>query len=273
MALTPAGDVPLTVCYPVATQSGFDFAADSSAPVPVEAFYIDRFAVTNAEYAEFINDGGYSSVELWPSEILAQVLQFVDQTGQSGPRGWSHGRPPEGKADHPVVGICWYEAKAYARWAGKRLPTPAQWQQAGCWRTNESGHGKMLRYPWGNAFDPVKANIWSSGHRGTVPVDAYRQGCTPNGIYQLVGNVWEWVDADFEIRAGSEGIRVAMEQPMAEIRGGAFDTYFDAQATCQFRSGQIALHRTANVGFRCCVAVELLRVPPDPSAFLQEDLP
>jgi iron(II)-dependent oxidoreductase len=261
----------LTVSKPIPTQAGFDLTTDMTEPEIVEAFYVDRYAVTNAEYAEFVVEGGYANVDLWPAEVLAQVLQFVDQSGSPGPRFWAHGRPPETKLKHPVVGVCWYEAMAYAKWAGKRLPTSAQWQQAGCWPTNESGQGSFLRYPWGNAFDPDNANTWASQKQGTVPVDQFQTGCTPNGTYQLIGNVWEWVDDVFEIRPGTDGVHVNVENPMAEIRGGAFDTYFDSQATCQFRTGQIRLNRSDNIGFRCCIGTDDLQLPPDPSAFLEDD--
>ncbi len=271
MTLTPGGEVGLLISSPVATQTGFEFAADTIEAVSVGPFYVDRYAVTNAEYAQFVAQGGYGIPELWAPEMLAQVLQFVDETGSPGPRDWRNGTPPEQKLGHPVVGVSWYEALAYAKWVGKKLPTPAQWQQCGCWPTNESGHGAVLRYPWGNAFDPQKANTWSSNLSDTAPANDYAVGCTPNGIYQLVGNVWEWVDSEFEIRPGGEGIQVITDQPMAEIRGGAFDTYFDSQSTCQYRTGQIKLHRPANVGFRCCIDADDLCLPPDPSAFLEED--
>jgi iron(II)-dependent oxidoreductase len=97
-------------------------------------------------------------------------------------------------------------------------------------------------------------------------VNDYYEGSTPNGVYQLVGNVWEWVAAAFECECQDESSRIVFEQPMAEIRGGAFDTYFENQATCQFRSGQPVLYRGANVGFRCCVSVDQLQAVSKPFA-------
>ena len=144
---------------------------------------------------------------------------------------------PENRLDHPVVGICWYEANAYANWAGKRLPSTEEWQRAGTWAKGHSGNTFELRYPWGNAFDPSKANTWASGYGVTVPVQAFKLGNTPNGVRQLIGNVWEWVDTQF-LPSTEEGVSILLEETMAEIRGGAFDTYFHSQATCQFRSGQ-----------------------------------
>jgi iron(II)-dependent oxidoreductase len=86
-------------------------------------------------------------------------------------------------------------------------------------------------------------------------------------VFQLVGNVWEWVATQFEYIPKESGLRVAFEEPMVEIRGGAFDTYFETQATSQFRTGQPFLYRGANVGFRCCVPADQLADAPPPSAF------
>lgn len=237
-------------------------------------FYLDRLAVTNADYACFVADGGYSQCELWPVEIWPNVLQFVDSTGQAGPRFWKEGKPPKNRDNHPVVGVCWYEASAYARWVGKRLPVAAEWQQAATWCSGSTvcrsldGGGGQPRYPWGDSFDPARCNTWFGGPGETVPVDAYYEGCTPNGVYQLIGNVWEWVATQYSCGTSRPDVQILLEQPMAEIRGGAFDTYFERQATCQFRTGQPFLYRGRNIGFRCCVSVSALVPPPDPSAFL-----
>ena len=264
MALVPAGETSLVVN----TIPEHDAMNESGPPmrrVRVRAVYLDRCAVTHAEYANFVAAGGYRRPEFWPSQLLPQVLQFLDRSGRPGPRYWSNGEPPPNKLDHPVVGISWYEANAYAQWVGKRLPTPAEWQRAGCW---SDGEGAERKYPWGNSFDPKRANTWLAGHRDTVPVDEYLEGCTANGICQLVGNVWEWVAATFDCQSEEPKTHVLFEQPMGEIRGGAFDTYFESQATCQFRSGQPLLYRGPNVGFRCCVSVDQLGTPPDPTAIL-----
>ncbi len=235
--------------------------------VELTAFHLDRHAVTNAQYAKFIADGGYSQTDYWPQEIWPNLLQFVDSTGYSGPRFWRDGKCPKGKASHPVVGICWFEARAFALWCGKRLPTSLEWQHAASWWTGRDGRGRNIRYPWGNTFVPAKANTWAAGPGETVPVDRHADGCTPNGVYQLIGNVWEWVATQYQYDTGKSGLRVTFEQPLAEIRGGAFDTYFETQATCQFRTGQPFLYRADNLGFRCCLPADQLREPPSPAAF------
>ena len=267
MALVPAGEVALATDCAVSTGYGLGIVPGAPQRSAVDSLYIDRYPVTNAEYARFVAAGGYGNADLWPPEVLPNVLQFVDSTGHPGPKYWREGQPPPGKEHHPVVGICWYEANAYAHWTAKRLPTSAQWQRAATWSKDEGGQAGQPRYPWGNAFDPDRANTWSARRGDTVPVDAYPSGRTPGGVHQLVGNVWEWIDGQFYL-ASEEDVDVLVDHAMAEIRGGAFDTYFHAQATCQFRSGLPLSCRRSNVGFRCCIAGERLPAPPDPKLLL-----
>lgn len=263
MALVPAGDVWLAASLAATAGWALESNANAYHRDAVAALYIDRFPVTNADFARFVAAGPYQDPSYWPEEVLPNVLQFVDATGRPGPRFWSHGEPPAAKLSHPVVGICWYEANAYANWAGKRLPTSAEWQRAGTWGKSNAGSNGQLRYPWGNAFDPRKANLRSAGHHDTVAVDAFPDGRSLNGVQQLIGNVWEWVGGAFQLDVSDE-ISVVFDQPMGEIRGGAFDTFFHSQATCQFRTGQPYLNRGANVGFRCCVSEDRLSSLPEP---------
>jgi iron(II)-dependent oxidoreductase len=243
-------------------------ASDQDVAASIPAFYLDRYTVTNKDFLRFVNAGGYCQTDYWPEEIWPNLLQFVDATGFSGPRYWSNGKPPRGKELHPVVGVSWFEARAYALWCGKRLPTAQEWEYAGCWSHAQNGTGSKIRYPWGSAFEPDRTNTWAGGEGQTVPVDHYYDGCTPNGVYQLIGNVWEWVATQYHYDAKVSGLRVTFEQPMVEIRGGAFDTYFESQASCQFRTGQPFLYRAPNVGFRCCLPADQLKDPPSPSAFV-----
>ena len=272
MALVPAGGICLVNDVVISTPSGFEVASNSDELVAVESYYLDRDCVTNADYLKFVQAGGYSDPQFWPEDVLPSLLQFLDATGCPGPKWWVEGSPPEDRLDHPVVGICWYEANAYANWAGKRLPSTEEWQRAGTWAKGHGGNTFELRYPWGNAFDPSKANIWASGYGETVPVHAFKLGNTPNGVRQLIGNVWEWVDTQF-LPGAEEGVSILLEETMAEIRGGAFDTYFHSQATCQFRTGQPLFFRTANIGFRCCVSSNVLepRQPSSPSIAQEQE--
>jgi len=246
MALIPAGVVP--VVYP----------NGGVGPVEIPAFYLDRTAVTNRQYQAFVNAGGYDELEIWPKEVWPSVMKLVDRTRRPGPRDWENGRHPAGKADHPVAGVCWYEAAAYAAWVGKRLPTAAEWQKAGGWPEHLSG-GSCNRYPWGDVFEAGRANLGGAGAGGTVPAADYPQGATPNGIHQMAGNVWEWLADRLDAIPCRPDETFQGLRPMRRIVGGAFDTYFPAEATCQFITGQPDLDRRENIGFRCAVSAGRLR--------------
>jgi iron(II)-dependent oxidoreductase len=110
-------------------------------------------------------------------------------------------------------------------------------------------------FPWGDALDQTRCNIWSAGYGSTLPVHAFENGAAPNGLKQLIGNVWEWVSDELEITT-EENWPVAGEMAIMGTRGGAFDTYFETQATGLFRTGHVALTRTHNVGFRCAVSLD-----------------
>ena len=179
---------------------------------------------------------------------------LIDTTGVPAPAGWEGGNFEPNKASHPVVGVSWFEADAYARWLGKRLPTTTQWQRAGTWWKPKT------IFPWGgDQFEREHVNTYGSGHEDTVSVDDYATSATVHGVSQLIGNVWEWVDTYFH-EMEVDGQMVELAEPIAEIRGGAFDTYLPSQSTCVFRSGQPMLARNDNVGFRCAASYELLAV-------------
>ncbi len=226
--------------------------------VDVQPLYLAVHAVTNAEFQLFVDDNAYENLDLWPEDMLPYLIEFQDLTGAPGPRFWRNGRHDARRTDHPVVGVSWYEAGAYAAWAGLRLPTEAEWQMAASWRVKSSAD-LLRRFPWGDAMDCTRCNLWNSGVGTTVPVDEYPNGAAPNGVLQLIGNVWEWVGTEFNILADDQSPIVG-EMPMLGVRGAAFDTYFEAQATSTFRSGQITLGRTHNTGFRC--ALDFSGMPP-----------
>jgi iron(II)-dependent oxidoreductase len=242
LALVPAGAVALAMSV--------DEAADETErEIDVTPFLMGVHAVTNERFQVFVDAGGYDELELWPKDIWPHLIEFVDQTGVPAPRYWREGRHDKRLRDHPVAGVSWYEAMAYARWAGLRLPTEVEWQMAASWRIRSQAD-LVRRFPWGDAMDRTRCNIWGAGLGETAPVDAFDSGAAPNNVLQLIGNVWEWTDSDFEI-VDAEQRQVFGEMPMKSIRGGAFDTYFEVQASSSFRSGQIALGRTHNIGFRC----------------------
>src|SRR5205823_4544537 len=157
----------------------------------------------------------------WDESIWPAVLGFVDQTGHPGPRYWRGGLSPVGLDDHPVVGVSWYEACAFARWAGKRLPTDPEWVKAGAWPVVAEGSRPVQRrFPWGDAMDRRRVNLWASGQHTTVSVRALPTGASASGVEQLIGNVWEWTSSGF---GGWEpaGRKIETAMPLKSIRGGA----------------------------------------------------
>ena len=160
----------------------------------VPAFLIDKYEVTNSRYLKFVAAGGYRDQTFWPETLIMSgkpapwavaLRAFVDRTGLPGPRSWSGGTFPEGKGEHPVVGVSWYEATAYARWLGKDLPTREQWWRAALGDT----HGA---FPWGNDVKTaeIRANF---GLVGTGPVGSYPLGVSPFGCFDMAGNAREWL--------------------------------------------------------------------------------
>ncbi len=246
MALVPAGNITISLAL-----SGEAQVPAEGAEVAVEPFLLDVHTVTNARYQKFVDAGGYDALEFWPEEIWPHLIELKDLSGQPGPRLWRLGRHDATLADHPVVGVSWYEAQAYALWIGQRLPTEHEWEMAASWHL-ASSTDMMRRFPWGDAMDMKRCNIWSSRRGGTVPVSDYPHGAAPNHVLQLVGNIWEWTDTEYAVN-DNYGRPIVGEMPMHVVRGGAFDTYFEAQATSDFRTGQIALARAHNTGFRCAM--------------------
>ncbi len=243
-ALVPEGTVSLPVTLS-------DEPGQPEVDCETAAYLLARCCVTNAAFQYFVDAGGYSELEFWPEEIWPHLAGFQDQTGEPGPRYWRNGCHDRRLARHPVVGITWYEAVAYAQWAGYRLPTEAEWQTAASWRVSSTAHAPR-RYPWGDTLELHRCNIRAAGYGGTLPVDARPDGAAPNGVRQLIGNVWEWTKSDF-LCADQEGRTVVGDSRMYSIRGGAFDTYFAWQATAAFRTGMPAMARCDNVGFRCAL--------------------
>ncbi|NQU21671.1 MAG: formylglycine-generating enzyme family protein [Candidatus Nealsonbacteria bacterium] len=258
MALVPDGEVVLGRIDASLDDGRLDDNEIVSARgrvIRVERFFLDRYPVTNRQFYEFVISGGYEQMPLWDESIWTAVLDLVDRTGQPGPYYWKNGCYLHGQENHPVVGISWYEAVAYSRWAGKRLPTDAEWVKSGSWPVPLSPTSRVQRkFPWGDSMLENRANLWSVGVGGIVSVDEFPKGVSVGGVYQLIGNVWEWTAGAYRSE-DHPNEDVVLPIPMKNIRGGAFDTYFDNQATCQFQSGENPLGRRHNIGFRCAVGV------------------
>ncbi len=177
-------------------------------PVEVKPFRISSTAVTNAEYAAFVDDDGYRRREFWSR----RGWEWRRREGAEHPLFWrrcADGRWSERRFDqvvplepwHPVVHINWYEAEAYCKWAKRRLPTEAEWELAASAEPTPDGHGitgPKRRFPWGDdAPTPERANLdYRAG--GTVDVRALPAGDSAFGCRQMIGNVWEWVADTFE---------------------------------------------------------------------------
>jgi len=270
MALVPEGSVLVGMAAERATLGQASSEAtpgqlQAKDTFDVRACYLDRWTVSNAEYQQFVDAGGYEQLELWPEESLPALFDFIDTSGCTAPRYWSDGRLIPGQEQLPVVGVSWYEAVAYSRWVGKRLPGDAEWTKACAWPI-ESAPGRIAqrRYPWGESFDSRRANLWSSGEGGPVEVDAHPDGATVGGLVQMVGNIWEWTNQSLD-ETTPEAVR--FPTALRSIRGGAYNTYFENQATCHFQSGEHPLARRANIGIRLALDMAGLASPQsvDPS--------
>jgi iron(II)-dependent oxidoreductase len=245
-ALVPAGRVSLP-------QTLVDEPGAPEQEIETEPFLLDVHTVTNGGYQKFVDAGGYENLDIWPQSIWPHLIEFRDQTGTYGPRYWRDGRHDARYTNHPVIGVSWYEALAFCSWVGCRLPTEAEWQMAATWRI-KSETDILRRFPWGDAMDRTRCNIWATGLAQTAEVAAFGAGAAPNGVKQLVGNVWEWVQDDLAVTT-LEGAPVLAETAIKGTRGGAFDTFFESQATSLFRTGHLALARAHNVGFRCALSL------------------
>ena len=166
-------------------------------------YFIDKYEVSNQDYREFVQAAGYLKKEYWkhPFTENGRVLSwddamktFIDRTGLPGPRGWSQQQFPPALADHPVTGVSWYEAAAYAAFRGKELPTVFQWEKAA---RNGNAAAPLTWMPWGPLL-PGDSFLHRANFDGatTMPVTANQFGASPFGAYNMAGNVAEWCQND-----------------------------------------------------------------------------
>ena len=184
---------------------GFVFDNEKWAhPVEVPPFRISRAPVTNEQFAAFVEDGAYRRRELWGEE----GRRWLDETGAEHPVYWSrvgdrwHHRhfDKEGPLNPhaPVIHVCWYEAEAYCRWAGRRLPTEAEWEMAASAEPGAAGTtGRKRLYPWGDEPPGPRNGNLDGRLLGPVDVAAFPEGDSAFGCRQMMGNVWEWCADDF----------------------------------------------------------------------------
>lgn len=277
--------------------------ADGEGPVRetvLSAFWIDKTAVTNADFASFVETTGFLSEAEhfgWSFVHLSQLSE-TQKEAQASRRvaglEWWYGiknatwRAPLGdgrsfeeleRHDHPVVHVSWNDAAAYAHWAGKRLPTEAEWEFAA------RGGLSQKFYPWGNELHPGgehRCNIWQGkfptldtgedGYRGTAPAHSFP--ANGYGLHNMTGNVWEWTSDWFSPVYGRTAPRqnpTGPEQGERHVmRGGSYlchESYCN-RYRCSARSSNTADTSTGHLGFRC--AADLKRVIPGTREQLQE---
>jgi formylglycine-generating enzyme required for sulfatase activity len=191
--------------------------------VVLAPFFIDRTEVTREAYA-----------------------RFLKETGRKAPDGWQDTDPPGGTERLPVTGVSWDDAVAYATWAGKRLPTEAEWEFAA---RGDDGR----RYPWGNQWRAKRANAFTSAAGRMVEVGSYPEGESPFGLVDVCGNAWEWTASDLEAYPGGRLPEAAGADDKV-IRGGCWKSNAE-QSSTTYRYGWPArgAHDYTDTGFRCAM--------------------
>jgi len=228
MAFVPAGEFIM----------GSNDRWDDEAPEYIAstgAFFIDIYEVTNGDYKK-----------------------FVEATGHAPPFHWPDGKIPKGKENHPVVYVNWFDARDYCTWAGKRLPTEEEWEKAA---RGEAGN----IYPWGNVWDVNKTNNPYKHSTGTEPVGSYAAGKSPYGLYDMSGNVWEWVDSYYRPHPGNTIPRPEYGQQNRVLKGGSWIdclSYGCGWSAPNFnRSFFTPEVRNNSFGFRCAKTARKQAVP------------
>ena len=215
--------------------SGIDYCFDIELPehkVYLNDYKIDTYPVTNRQYLEFINAGGYDDYSLW----LSDGWDLVQKNNWSAPMYWEneHGKwltrdflgRRKINPNEPVNHVSYYEATAFCKWAKKRLPTESEWEKAALW--NEEKQTKTI-FPWGNEKPTAEhANLLESEIWNCAEIGSYDKGKSPNGCYQMIGDVWEWTSSEF---MGYPGFKSAFEEyndkwftNQKVLRGGSFAT-------------------------------------------------
>ncbi len=266
------------------TDGGYGFAADGEGPahpVTLAPFYIDETTVTNEQFNDFVNATSYRT----EAERFGWSFVFAGHLTSAAQRAYATGsvlgtewwcrvdgatwRHPEGPGStikqrwkHPVVHVSWHDAAAYAEWAGKRLPTEAEWEYAA------RGGLEGCRYPWGHDLEPEgvhRMNVWqgtfphqntrADGFYGTAPARNFR--ANGFGLYNMTGNVWEWCwdwySADYYTKSPPENPLGPGEGQRRVMRGGSYlchASYCNRYRT-DARNSNTPDSAATNIGFRC----------------------
>jgi len=264
--------------------------------VYLNAFYIDKYEVTNEQYKKFVDETGHR-IPAVPTkeEVIAALKSEQTELGEEAekisdakinatiqeltrtlsPWAWKAGTYPPGKSNHPVVLVNWYDAQAYANWAGKRLPTEAEWEKAA-----RGTDGRF--YPWGNDWDSTRCNSaerialkplptlqeslkwfydeWETlapikrAQNTTVPVGSYRKGRSPYGIHDMAGNVFEWCadwyDKNYYSHSPERNPQGPKNGSTRVLRGGSWN-YPGFKLRSTYRNMHAPSIGGAPNGFRC----------------------
>lgn len=228
-------------------------------PIEVAPFALDTGLVTNHDYLRFMAGGGYDDQRLWTEagwttrtrERLAHPRYWRDE----GQGSWSvlrFGRRIDVDPAEPVQHVCWYEADAFARWAGKRLPTEVEWEFAATWHPTD---GKR-RHPWGDRPAGIEHANLGQRHDGPARAGHHPAGANPWGVEQLIGDLWEWTSSDFAAYPGfrsfpyAEYSNVFFGPDYKVLRGGSWATH-PVAARGTFRNWDLPIRRQIFTGFRC----------------------
>jgi gamma-glutamyl hercynylcysteine S-oxide synthase len=227
--------------------------------IDLPPFQVDRYPVSNAQFLEFIRDKGYEREEFWSDG----GRRWLAESGATAPKYWSRAgdgwttqtmditRPLD--LTRPVCHVCYYEAEAFAAWAGKRLPTEAEWEVAASWNPSA---GRAQTFPWGDApADSKAANIDQLAF-DTAPIGTHDRNVSPIGCYGMIGDVWEWTSGDFTGYSGFESFpyKEYSEEFFGPdykiLRGGSWATRPGAIRNT-FRNWDYPIRRQIFSGFRC----------------------
>lgn len=242
---------------------GEGFSWDNEKPahqVFLQDFQIDRGLVTNGQYLEFMRDGGYQNFRWWFSEGWETVkrehwqapLYWELHDGEWMIRDFSGLHSVDTRAEDPVSHVSYYEASAFAKWAGKRLPTEAEWEKAACY---DAERKLKRRFPWGDTDpDSGNTNLFENGFWSVSPVGAFPDGYSPYGCQQMIGDVWEWTTSDY---VPYPGFKTEFDEyndkwfvNQKVLRGGSFATPRSHIRTT-YRNFFHAHERWMISGFRC----------------------
>ncbi len=212
---------------------GANFTKKSLGPrhsVNLPPYDIDKYHVTNGHYQDFVKDIGWRS-----------------------PSHWFEGRYPRGKGNHPVSFVSWSDAEAFCKWAGKRLPSEAEWEKAA-----RGTDGRM--FPWGKTFLKAHANVQLEEIKDTTPVDAFPDGISPYGLYDMAGNLFQWTSDWFLPYPGNTVPHPNFGETLKVLRGGSFYDCTNYRCGISFQTfNRISLlpqTRAISAGFRCAKSTE-----------------